>query len=153
VGEQSSERTRRDDWAQRRTEAAQAKADRLRAKQDAEHAHAEALLEAFVDVARRVGLEPEPLRVRGYGGRGEARTPLRGWYLRIDRTAAVSTDADFYVLTAPLTVVDRLRGVHPRPQRPPLVLGANGKDGDSIELGQALDRLLPGWRSVPPAGL
>jgi hypothetical protein len=153
VGEQSSEQTRRDEWAQRRTEAAKVKADRLRAKQDAEHARAEALLEAFVDVARRVGLEPEPLRVRGYGGRGEARTPLRGWYLRVDRSAAVSTDAEFYVLTAPLSVVDRVRGVRPRPQRPPLVLGAGGKDGESIELGQALDRVLPGWRSVPPAGL
>ncbi|MBE1877588.1 hypothetical protein [Myceligenerans pegani] len=136
-------------WAQQRTEAARLQAERLRERQDAEHVRAEAMLAAFVAAARDAGLAPEPLVVRGYGGRGTARTPLRGWYLRTDRTAAVSDDGAFYVLTAPLTVLDRLRGVRPEPKRPPLVLGAGGKDGDSIELAVALDRLLPGRPSGP----
>lgn len=137
-----------DDWARQRTEAARVQAERLRARQEAEHARADAMLREFVRVAGERGLEPEPLQVKGYGGRGTARTPLRGWYLRQDRSAGVSTDGDFYVLTAPLTVVDRVRGVHPAPQPPPLVLGAGGKDGESVDLPVALERLLPGWRGA-----
>lgn len=132
-------------WAEQRTEAARLQAERLRERQDVEHARAEAMLARFVAAARAAGLATEPLVVVGYGGRGTARTPLRGWYLRTDRTAAVSDDGGFYVLTAPLSLLDRARGVRPEPKRPPLVLGAGGKDGDSIELSAALDRLLPGW--------
>jgi hypothetical protein len=138
------------DWAEQRTEAAHVQAERLRARQEAEHARADALLRAFVRVALVSGPTPEPLRVRGYGGRGFARTPLRGWYLRVDGTAAVSTDGDFYVLTAPLGAIDRLRGVRPAPSPPPLTLGAGGKDGDSIDLADALERVLPGWRTAGP---
>ncbi len=135
-----------DDWARQRTEAAHVQAERLRARQDAEHARADAMLREFARVAAERGLEPEVLQVKGYGGRGTARTPLRGWYLRQDRSAGVSTDGDFYVLTAPLSLVDRVRGVRPAPQKPPLVLGAGGKDGESVDLDVALERLLPGWR-------
>ncbi|MCF4120905.1 hypothetical protein L1785_07920 [Antribacter sp. KLBMP9083] len=136
-----------DDWARQRGEAVRVQAERLRARQDAEHARAGALLHKFVGAASAAGLAPEDLRVRGYGGRGTARTPLRGWYLRADRTAGVSTDGDFYVLTAPLSLFDRVRGVRPVPTNPPLILGAGGKDGESVALVEALDRLLPGWRS------
>ena len=137
-----------DDWSRQRTEAARLQAERLRARQDAEHARAAALLHDFARAAERTGLPAEPLRVRGYGGRSEARTPLRGWYLRLNRTVAVSTEGDFYVLTAPLSPLDRLRGVRPEPQPPPLILGAGGKDGDSIDLAEALERVLPGWRDA-----
>ncbi|MFC8600126.1 hypothetical protein [Isoptericola sp. NPDC057191] len=136
-----------DDWAAQRTEAARVQAERLRARQDVEHAQAEALLHDFVRAAAAAGLEPEPLQVKGYGGRGTARTSLRGWYLRQDRTAAVTTDGAFYVLTAPLTLLDRVRGAHVTPQRPPMILGAGGKDGSSIELVAALQRVLPGWQA------
>lgn len=135
-----------DDWVRHRTEAARVQAERLQARQDAEHAQADALLREFVRVAAECGLEPEQLQVKGYGGRGTARTDLRGWYLRQDGTVGISTDGDFYVLTAPLTLLDRVRGVRLRPQKPPLVLGAGGKDGDSVDLAVALERLLPGWR-------
>lgn len=136
-----------DDWARQRAEAVRVQAERLHARQDAEHARAGALLHDFVEAASAAGLVPEDLRVRGYGGRGTARTPLRGWYLRVDRTAGVSTDGGFYVLTAPLSLLDRLRGVRPVPAKPPLILGAGGKDGESVALVEALERLLPGWRS------
>lgn len=136
-----------DDWARQRAEAVRVQAERLQARQDAEHARAGALLHDFVEAASAAGLAPEDLQVRGYGGRGTARTPLRGWYLRVDRTAGVSTDGDFYVLTAPLSLLDRVRGVRPVPAKPPLILGAGGKDGESVALADALERLLPGWRS------
>jgi hypothetical protein len=138
---------RDDKWAAQRAEAVRVQAERLQARQDAEHTRAEALLREFAAAARTAGLAPEALRVQGYGGRGTARTPLRGWYLRVDRTLGVSTDGDFYVLTAPIGLLGRVRGTRPDPRRPPLTLGAGGKDGESLPLAEALERLLPGWRS------
>ncbi|WP_275003454.1 hypothetical protein [Promicromonospora iranensis] len=137
-----------DEWSRQRAEAVRLQAERLQARQDAEHTRAEALLREFVVAARAAGLPPEPLVVQGYGGRGSARTPLQGWYLRVDRTAGISADGEFYVLTAPIGLLDRVRGVRPEPRRPPLLLGAGGKDGDSISLADALERLLPGWRTT-----
>lgn len=136
------------DWSEKRSEAARIHEQRLQARKDAEHSQAEELLRSFMPAVRNSAVAPQPLRVQGYGGRGSARTGLRGWYLRIDRTAAVSTNGDFYILTAPLSVADRLRGVTPSPSRPPLVLGAGGKDGDSIDLVDAFERVLPGWRDA-----
>ncbi len=52
------------------------------------------------------------------------------------------------MLTAPLTLLDRVRGARVEPQRPPMILGAGGKDGSSIDLVDALERVLPGWRDA-----
>lgn len=142
------------DWAERRTEAAREHEARLHARQQLEHDRARVLLEEFTRVARAEGLPVEPLVVTGYGGRGRARSDVEGWYLRLDRAVGVGTDGEFYVLTAPLGVLDRVRGVRLQPSAPPLVIGAGGKDGDSIDLVDALQRLLPGWRdraSAPEA--
>ncbi|WP_129788673.1 hypothetical protein [Promicromonospora panici] len=138
---------RDDKWAAERAEAVRVQAERLQARQDAEHTRAETMLREFAAAARTAGLAPVPLQVQGYGGRGTARTPLRGWYLRVDRTLGVSTDGDFYVLTAPIGLLDRVRGTRPEPRRPPLTLGAGGKDGESLPLAEALERLLPGWHT------
>lgn len=138
---------RDDEWSRQRAEAVRLQGERLQARQDAEHTRAEALLREFAAAARAAGLPPVPLLVQGYGGRGTARTPLQGWYLRVDRTAGLSTDGDFYVLTAPIGLLDRVRGIRPDPRRPPLLLGAGGKDGDTLPLTDALERLLPGWRA------
>src|SRR5690606_36276655 len=73
---------------------------------------------------------------------------VEGWYLRLDKTVGLGTDGEFYVLTAPLGLLDRVRGATLRPTPPPLVIGAGGKAGDSIAPVAALDRLLPGWRCV-----
>ncbi len=134
-----------DGWAHRRREAAVARAAALERSRSSQSARAGQMLRSFVAAAGRAGLAPVPLRVQGYGGRGGARTRLTGWYLRADRTVAVGTDGRFYVLTARLSVLDRLRGAAVAPEEPPLVLGAGGKDGDSVTLAAALDRLLPGW--------
>ncbi|MBD8061402.1 hypothetical protein [Oceanitalea stevensii] len=135
------------DWAEQRREAAAVHADMLEQRQRAEHERAARLLRDFAAVARD-RLPAEPLRVRGYGGRGEARSGLAGWYLRTDRSAGLSSDGDFYVLTAPLGLRERLRGVDLQPTPPPMVLGAGGRDGESIDLPDALERLLPGWRTL-----
>lgn len=136
------------DWVAHRTEAARVQAERLAERQGAVHAKAEALIAQFMTAVRAHGPAPVPLVVRGYGGRGQARTNLTGWYLRNDRTAAVGSDGKFYVLIAPLSTMDRIKGVQPQPSRPPLILGEGGKDGDTIELSEALDRVLPNWQSM-----
>jgi hypothetical protein len=133
------------DWAAQRTEAAREQERRLHARQQVEHDRAHAILRDFVAVARE-HLTPERLLVKGYGGRGVAKSDVDGWYLRVDKTVGLGTDGEFYVLTAPLGMLDRIRGVRLTPTPPPLVIGAGGKDGDSIDLVDALERLLPGWR-------
>ena len=130
------------DWRSRRREAADAHEAALRARRQAESARARELIARFVADARDRGVAPEPLHAQGYGGRGRYRTPLEGWYLRRDRTVAVGTDGGFYVLTVPPSLAGRLRGVRPEPQDPPLVIGAGGKDGESLDLPVALARAL-----------
>lgn len=134
------------DWTERRREAAEEHADRLRRRQEAESARAQAMLDEFTAAALRAELPTTRLVVTGYGGRGRATSDIEGWYVRGDQSMGVGTDGKLYVLSAPLGVLDRLRGIHLTPIAPPLVLGAGGRDGDSIDLADALERVLPGWR-------
>lgn len=131
-------------WRAQRREAAGAHADALAARQRAESARARVMIAEFLDEARVRGLAPVPLHVRSYDGRARYRTPLTGWYLRRDETVGVDTAGDFYVLTTPASLAARFRGVRPTPQDPPLVIGAGGKDGESIDMPDALARVLDG---------
>nr|WP_089803186.1 hypothetical protein [Cellulomonas sp. KH9] len=119
-------------------------ADALAARQRAESTRARAIIADFLAEARARGVAPGPLHVRSYDGRARYRTPLQGWYLRRDETVGVDTAGEFYVLTAPPSLTARFRGVQPVPQDPPLVIGAGGKDGESIDLPDALARVLAG---------
>ncbi len=136
-----------EDWTERRREAAAEHAERLRRREAAENARAQELLDRFAAAAQRAGLPAEELKVRGYDGTRFARSDVTGWYVRQDRSMGVGTDGRLYILTAPLGFLDRWRRVHLEPIAPPLVLGAGGRDGDSIDLADALERLLPGWSS------
>ncbi|MBE9937819.1 hypothetical protein G8C60_01520, partial [Cellulosimicrobium cellulans] len=68
----------------------------------------------------------------------------RGWYLRRNHSVAVGEDGEFYVLSVPGGVRARLRGVAVEPSDPPLVLGKGGRDGESIDLADALALVLDG---------
>lgn len=138
-------------WVDQRTEAAHEHRARLEARAQVEHAKAREIISRFMPVARERGLAPAPLRAKAYSGRGSARSNVSGWYLRHDSSVGLGDDGEFYVLSAPLGPFDRLTGVTLEPSPPPLVLGAGGKDGDSIALVDALERLLPGWRGTRPA--
>ncbi|WP_029290401.1 hypothetical protein [Cellulomonas sp. HZM] len=129
-------------WRAQRSEAAAAHAEALRRRQQAESAQAAQMLAEFVVRARVHGPDPEPLRARSSDGRARYRTPLVGWYLRVDESVAVDTHGRFYVLRAAPSLAARFRGVTPEPSDPPLVLGAGGRDGESLDLRQALDRVL-----------
>ncbi|MBC7290883.1 MAG: hypothetical protein H5T83_06055 [Actinotalea sp.] len=131
-----------DDWRARRSEATAAQADALARRQAAEHDAARRLLADFVAEAGRRGVAPVPLRARSYDGRYRYRTPLQGWYLRRNESVAVSTAGDFYVLSAPGSLRALLRGVEPEPTDPPLVLGRGARDGESVDLAEALRAVL-----------
>ena len=68
-----------------------------------------------------------------------------GWYLKADKSVAVGEDGKFYILTAPLTLAQRLRGVKPEPSPPTLILGKGGRDGEQIDLTEALTMRIPTW--------
>jgi len=102
------------------------------------------MLAELVRHATAHGPAPVPLRARSFDGRHRYRTGLDGWYLRQDESLAVSTAGEFYVLRAPTSVAALWRGVELTPQDPPLVLGAGGKDGESLDLDVAISRVLAG---------
>ena len=131
-----------DRWRQERRATADAHAEALRNRQRAESARARAMLLDLVARATVQGPAPVPLRARSFDGRHRYRTALHGWYLRRDESLAVSTEGDFYVLRAPSSLSALWRGVDLTPQDPPLVLGAGGKDGESLDLDVAVARVL-----------
>ena len=131
-------------WQARRREAAALHAEALERTQQAETTAARALIADFVREATARGLPPRPLAARSYDGRARYRTPLHGWYLRRNESVAVGTDGLFYVLTVPPSLRARLSGVTPSPSDPPIILGKGGRDGESIDLADALARVLAG---------
>ncbi|MDM7830917.1 hypothetical protein [Cellulomonas edaphi] len=131
-------------WREQRREAAAAHAEALERRQQAESDRARVMIAEFVARATAQGPAPVPLRARSSTGAARFRTPLRGWYLRVDESVAVDVDGRFYVLRAEPSLTARLRGVSPEPSAPPLVLGAGGRDGESLDLKDALDRVLRG---------
>jgi hypothetical protein len=131
-------------WREQRRDAAAAHAEALERRQAAESARASAMIAEFVERAKAVGPAPVPLRARASTGGARFRTPLLGWYLRVDESVGVDVDGQFYVLRAVPSLAARLRGVTPEPSAPPLVLGAGGRDGESLDLRDALDRVLRG---------
>lgn len=139
-------------WAESRRQAAGQRARMLQERQNAEYARAARIVDLFLQVARNDGLEAVPLRVRGYSG-GTARTPLHGWYLRSDGTVGIDTEGRFYILSMPLSLGQRLRGVRPESQPVPMTIGEGGRDGDIVPLRFALNRLLPGWEGRAPEPL
>lgn len=127
-----------EEWAANRREAAAEHARRLAERKRLEAAKAQEIIDAFLATAATDAVPPEPLEVKGRSG-GRARTSLRGWYLKTDRSAAVATDGGFYVLIADLGVRERWRGYTPTPVDPPLIVGEGGGDGETIDMAAALE--------------
>jgi hypothetical protein len=132
----------RDDWSTRRGDAAAEHAARLDRARAAEAEQASALLAEFVHQARQRDLPTVALRARALNGRTLYRTGLTGWYLRRNGTIAVDDRGRFFVMSAPTSLQGRLRGVTLAPSDPPLVVGAGGRDGESIPLPDLLRQRL-----------
>ncbi len=133
-------------WAEQRRKNAEARAQLMRARTVAESATASDYLRKFVRAATEQGLQEEELVVTRPGTSRRARTGLRGWYLKENRSMGVDGEGRFYLLTAPLSLRESMFGVSISPADPPLILGKGGRDGESIDLVDALTKLVPNWR-------
>lgn len=115
-----------------------ARARELSAAQDRrrrqESEQAQVLVDRFVQDAVRAGLPTEELTARPWSGGGRYRTGAEGWYLKLDRSVAISRDGDYYVLVVAPRRWGRWRPLHLDPVPPPLVVGEGGRDGESVSL-------------------
>jgi hypothetical protein len=130
------------EWRERQRQAVRAHADADARRRAAEQAQAAELVAWFVTEATRRGLPTTRLTARGYDGRGRYRTGLTGWYIDRAGTRAVDVAGRFHLLTVPGGLRARLFGADPQPSPPPLVVGAGGRDGESIPLRTLLSRRL-----------
>ncbi len=126
------------EWRERRARAVTAHAEAENRRRAADTARARELVARFVAQATARNLRTVPLVALAYNGRTRYRTGLRGWYLKPDRSIAVTPAGEFYVLSVPPSVRARFTGATVRPADPPLIVGVGARDGESI----ALDALL-----------
>lgn len=133
-------------WAEQRRKNAEIKAKKLEEQQAAESEQAAGHLQRFVRAANELEVPPAHLEMRDGQGKRKSRTDKTGWYLKADKSMAVDTDGQFYLLTAPLSIKDMILGSHPESSPPPLVLGKGGRDGEQIDLVDALTKVIPTWR-------
>jgi hypothetical protein len=129
-------------WRAERGRAFAAHAAEDARRRAAEVAQARELVAQFVRQARERDLRQTALAARAFNARSTYRTRLRGWYLKSDRSIAIGGDGEFYLLTVPATLVARFTGARVEPQEPRLVIGAGGRDGESIPLDVLLRRRL-----------
>lgn len=135
-------------WREQRERAVAGHAAAYEAARAAEAARAGQLIADFVRRARERALPPTTLTARAVNGRATYRTRLAGWYLKENRSIAVGVDGGFYVLEVPASLRARLTGAQVQPRPPRLVIGAGGRDGESMPLAALLERRLdagPDW--------
>ncbi|WP_327043239.1 hypothetical protein OG400_17075 [Micromonospora ureilytica] len=137
------------EWRDQQRHAVRAHADADDRRRAAEQAQAAELVAWFVAEATRRGLPTTRLTARGYDGRGRYRTRLTGWYVDRAESRAVDVDGRFHLLTVPGGLRALLFGVDAQPSPAPLVVGAGGRDGESIPLRTLLNRLLDDGSGEP----
>jgi hypothetical protein len=126
------------DWPQRRREAFAVHAAAFDRQRAAETAQARELLARFVREMVERSVPRVHLRARIPDSRRTYRTNLTGWYLRRNRSLAVSVEGDLYLLDTSRRLRAWLLGVLIQPIDPPLRVGVGARDGESV----LLERLL-----------
>lgn len=126
-----------------RAEAARRRVELSEANARNEAIAAQKLIDAFIERARATGLEPVPLRAQLFNGK-QVKTDKQGWYIRRNHSIAVGVDGGYYILTIAGGLAERLRGAKLSPTLPPLVVGRGGRDGETGDLSDFLDRALRG---------
>ncbi len=129
-------------WREQKSLNARHLAEELERRQKRESEQAAAMLREFVAQATAKRIEPVRLYARGYNGSTRYKTNVVGWYLKQNESVAVDTDANFYVLSVQGGLVARFTGTTVAPSDPPLVLGLGGRDGESLDMKEAIDRIL-----------
>ncbi|SER96605.1 hypothetical protein SAMN05443377_12321 [Propionibacterium cyclohexanicum] len=104
---------------------------------------AQKLIDDFVVAARERGLEPQPLMAKLLSG-GTVKTDKKGWYIKRSHTIAVGEDGGYYVLTVPGGLLARWRGVELHRAQPSLQVSRGGRDGETGDLAEFLQRTLDG---------
>ena len=107
----------------------------------AESVKAQEQIDQFLADAAARGISPEPLKAALYSGQ-RVKTDKTGWYLRKNESVAIGTDGGYYILTVPGGLKERLRGVKLKPSPPPLIVGKGGRDGETGDLSEFLQRRL-----------
>lgn len=139
-------------WVVPHHHAAIQRARMFQRRRGAKRTRATRIMGLFLKVTHEKGLRDIPLRVRGHAG-GNARAPLRGWYLRTNRTVGIGTQGRYYVLLMLLSLTQRLRRVGPENRPIPMTIGEGGRDDDTVPLHLVLGRLLPDWEESSPESL
>ena len=104
---------------------------------------AQKLIDAFVAQAREKGLQAQPLFAQLISG-GTAKTDRIGWYLKRNHSIAIGEDGGYYLLTVPGGWRARRRGVHLEASLPSLQVSRGGRDGETGDLADFLQRTLDG---------
>lgn len=128
-----SESTRREDARRRLELAAQA--------QRTESAAAQVLVDGFVATAKERSLSPEPLMALLMNGT-RVKSDQVGWYINKARTLAITPDGRFLQMLTSGSALARFTGVKLVPAPPPLVIGRGGRDGETGDLQDFLERAL-----------
>lgn len=129
-------------WQDDRTTAAELHAAQLARVKAQRSQQAQRLIDDFLGVVAEIGPPAEEIRATSHHGKFSYRTGLRGWYLRVDKRCAIDEQGRFYVLTIPGSLRQRISGVTLEPTPPPLIIGEGSRDGDSIDMSAALQRVL-----------
>lgn len=132
-----------DDSRRARAETARAQVHMQEQLARREAASAQELIDAFVIRAREAGLAPQPLLAQLISG-GTAKTDRQGWYLKRSHSIAIGEDGGYYVLTVPGGWRARWRGVHIEASLPSLQVSRGGRDGETGDLADFLQRTLDG---------
>lgn len=124
-----------------RAEEAARRVELATAHMRSESRKAQALIDQFLADIREAGIPPVPLRAALFSGQS-VRTDKTGWYLRRNKSLAIGTDGNYYVLTVPGGLAERIRGVKLTPTDPPLIVGKGGRDGETGDLAEFLRAIL-----------
>jgi hypothetical protein len=125
-------------WQEKRRDAADERLAALDRRKGAESAQAVEHIAAFVREARARDLATTRLRAGSLNGRTTYKTSLEGWYVKRNKTLAIGVDGNFYILSAQGGLAARVTGVVVHPSAPPLIVGAGGRDGESMPIAELL---------------
>ncbi|WP_298132428.1 hypothetical protein [Micropruina sp.] len=108
---------------------------------------AQVLIDEFVATAAARGLRPEPLRALLMDGT-RVKSDQVGWYINKGQTLAIAPDGRFFKLLTTGGRFARFTGVKLSPSLPPMVVGRGGRDGETGDLKDFLDRTLDDYATA-----
>lgn len=129
-------------WREQKSQNALHLAQELERRQQRESDRASAMLAEFVKAANQKGIAPVQLQARGYNGTTRYKTNVLGWYLKSNESVAVDITGKFYILSVEGGFLARFKGAALTPSAPPLVLGLGGRDGESLDMSEAIYKIL-----------